>query len=178
MYRQKILAIFVLFIVSIAAYPAKNEKICSQNFMINGTNLVTNYRKQVLVIGVTHLGCQACRNQAIKYNDLYRDLEYHNIREPDVRLILVNEQHGAQYLPGIYYGKIRLFQDNYKDQFIEKLGLHGHRLNNLIFGRCGDLVYTQRYPQSNIEEETNYQQLLRIIMTVAKNKQACHKMCG
>ncbi|CAF1111081.1 unnamed protein product [Rotaria sordida] len=114
----------------------------------------------------------------IKYNDLYRDLEYHNIREPDVRLILVNEQHGAQYLPGIYYGKIRLFQDNYKDQFIEKLGLHGHRLNNLIFGRCGDLVYTQRYPQSNIEEETNYQQLLRIIMTVAKNKQACHKMCG
>ncbi|CAF1539374.1 unnamed protein product, partial [Rotaria sordida] len=115
MYRQKILAIFVLFIVSIAAYPAKNEKICSQNFMINGTNLVTNYRKQVLVIGVTHLGCQACRNQAIKYNDLYRDLEYHNIREPDVRLILVNEQHGAQYLP-------------------EKLGLHGHRLNNLIFG--------------------------------------------
>ena len=74
MYRQKILAIFVLFIVviSIAAYSAKNEKICSQNFMINGTNLVTNYRKQVLVIGVTHLGCQACRNQAIKYDWIYK----------------------------------------------------------------------------------------------------------
>ena len=66
---------------------------------------------------------------------MYRDLEYQNIREPDVRLILINEEHAAHYLPGIQYGKIRLFQDNYKDRLIEKLGYHGQRLNNLIFGR-------------------------------------------
>jgi len=75
-----------------------------------------------------------------RYNDLYRDLTYHNIREPDVRLILVNEQQAVNYLPGTYYGKIRLFQDNYKDRAIEKLGYHGQRLNNLIFGRLESLI--------------------------------------
>jgi hypothetical protein len=34
--------------------------------VVNGTNLITNYRQQILVLGVTHLGCQACRNQAIR----------------------------------------------------------------------------------------------------------------
>ena len=52
-----------------------------------------------------------------------------------MRLILINEQHAAQYLPGTYYGKIRLFQDNYRDRLIEKLGHYGERLNNLVFGR-------------------------------------------
>jgi hypothetical protein len=70
-----------------------------------------------------------------RYNDLYRDLEYQQIRDPDVRLILINEQHAAQYLPGNYYGKIRLFQDSYRDRLIEKLGHYGERLNNLVFGR-------------------------------------------
>jgi len=70
-----------------------------------------------------------------RYNDLYRDLEYNNIRDPDVRLILVNEEQAAKFLPGTYYGKIRLFQDNYNDRVIDKLGYHGQRLNNLIFGR-------------------------------------------
>jgi hypothetical protein len=65
MYRQEALTVFVLFIVSICGYPDKG-KICPHNFVINGTNLITNYRKQILVMGITHLGCQACRNQAIR----------------------------------------------------------------------------------------------------------------
>lgn len=65
MYRQEVLTVFVLFIVSIYAYPEKG-KICPYNLVINGTNLITNYRKEILVLGVTHLGCQACRNQAIR----------------------------------------------------------------------------------------------------------------
>ncbi|CAF5050011.1 unnamed protein product, partial [Rotaria magnacalcarata] len=166
MFGQKTLGLFMLFIVSIGAYP-NNQKLCSNNLKINGTNLITSNRKQVLVVGISHLGCQACRNQAVKYNDLYRDLAYHKIHDIDVRLVIVNEEHAAEFLPGSFYGKIRLFQDNAKDRFVEKLGHHGQRLNNLIFGRCGNLVYTQRYPQSNIEDETNYQQLLRIVMTVS-----------
>ncbi|CAF1356243.1 unnamed protein product [Adineta steineri] len=177
MYRQEALTVFILFIISINANPDKG-KICMKNLIINGTNLITNYRKQILVMGITHLGCQACRNQAIRYNDLYRDLEYQNIRDPDVRLILVNEPQAAQYLPGNFYGKIRLFQDNYNDRGIEKLGYHGQRLNNLIIGRCGYLVYSQSYPHSNIEEETNYQQLLRVIISVVKFKQPCPTMCS
>ncbi|CAF2146006.1 unnamed protein product [Rotaria magnacalcarata] len=157
MFGQKTLGLFMLFIVSIGAYP-NNQKLCSNNLKINGTNLITSNRKQVLVVGISHLGCQACRNQAVKYNDLY--------------------QHAAEFLPGSFYGKIRLFQDNAKDRFVEKLGHHGQRLNNLIFGRCGNLVYTQRYPQSNIEDETNYQQLLRIVMTVSKYKQPCQTPCS
>lgn len=50
-------------------------------------------------------------------------------------MILINEQSAINYLPGTYYGKVRIFQDNYKDRAIEKLGYYGQRLNNLIFGR-------------------------------------------
>ena len=70
-----------------------------------------------------------------RYNDLYRDLNYHRIGESDVQLTLINEAHAEQYLPGSYYGKIRLYQDNWKDRVIDKLGHHGERLNNLIFDR-------------------------------------------
>ncbi|UJR21512.1 hypothetical protein I4U23_024598 [Adineta vaga] len=159
MYRQEVLVLLILCLVSIQANPDRGL-VCIRNLKINGTNLITDYRKQILVLGVTHLGCQACRNQAIRYNDLYRDLEHHNIREPDVRLVLVNEETATQYLPGMNYG------------------YYGQRLNNLIFGRCGYLVYSQTYPQSNLEEETNYQQLLRIIIAVAKYKQPCPTMCS
>jgi len=65
MYRQEFLVVFVLYIVSISAYP-DNEKICPRNLVLNGTNLITDYRKQILVMGITHLGCQACRNQAVR----------------------------------------------------------------------------------------------------------------
>ncbi|CAF0722442.1 unnamed protein product [Adineta ricciae] len=176
MHRQQVVALFLVCFVSIQANPDRGL-VCLRNFVVNGTNLLTSYRKQILVVGVTHLGCQVCRNQAVRYNDLYRDLEYHNIRDPDIRLVLVNEETAAQYLPGVYYGKIRLFQDSYKDRAIEKLGYYGQRLNNLIFGRCGYLVYTQTFPQSNIEDETNYQQLLRAIISVSKYKQPCPTMC-
>lgn len=156
MRRQEVLLLVVFAVVPVHAYPEKS-KICPHNMVVNGTNLISQYRKQILVMGITHLGCQACRNQAVRYertrarggdvsvsrraslayryNDLHRDLEFHNIREPEVRLILVNEQQAAQYLPGMNYGKIRLFQDNYRDRAIEKLGYYGQRLNNLIFGR-------------------------------------------
>lgn len=75
-----------------------------------------------------------------RYNDLYRDLEYNNIRDPDVRLALVNEVDAVKYLPGPSYGKIRLFQDNFKDLAVEKLGYYGQRLNNLVFGRSGNFI--------------------------------------
>lgn len=67
MYRQEILILLVLVIVSINAYPSA-EKLCSLNLKINGTSLITFYRNQALVIGISHLGCQACRNQAIRYD--------------------------------------------------------------------------------------------------------------
>ncbi len=70
MYRQEVLIVFVLFIVSIGAYPDKG-KVCPRNLTINGTNLITNYRQQILVMGITHLGCQACRNQAIRLDKIY-----------------------------------------------------------------------------------------------------------
>ena len=66
---------------------------------------------------------------------MHRDLAYQNIRDPDVRLVLINEESASQYLPGSYYGKVRVFQDNPKDRALEKLGYYGQRLNNLVFGR-------------------------------------------
>lgn len=66
---------------------------------------------------------------------MHRDLAQQNIRDPDVRIVLVNEEHASQYLPGPYYGKVRVFQDNPKDRALEKLGYYGQRLNNLVFGR-------------------------------------------
>ena len=71
----------------------------------------------------------------LRYNDLFRDLAYNNIREPEVRLVLVNEEQAAKYFPGTHYGKVRIFQDNSKDRAIETLGYYGQRLNNLVFGR-------------------------------------------
>ncbi len=65
MYRQEALVVFILFLGLIGAYPDKG-KVCPRNLVVNGTNLITNYRQQILVLGVTHLGCQACRNQAIR----------------------------------------------------------------------------------------------------------------
>jgi len=48
---------------------------------------------------------------------------------------LINEEQAAHYLPGNFYGKVRIFQDNHKDRAVEKLGYYGQRLNNLVFGR-------------------------------------------
>ena len=65
MYRQVALTVLALFIVTINAY-SENGKICQRNLVLNGTNLIKDYRRQILVMGITHLGCQACRNQAIR----------------------------------------------------------------------------------------------------------------
>ena len=70
-----------------------------------------------------------------RYNDLYRDLHYRHIHENDVRLALINEPQAVEYFPGNFYGKIHIFQDNWKDHVIEKLGHHGERLNNLVFDK-------------------------------------------
>ena len=68
MYREGVLTAvvaIVLLIATVDAYPDKG-KVCPRNLIVNGTNLITNYRQQILVLGVTHLGCQACRNQAVR----------------------------------------------------------------------------------------------------------------
>lgn len=65
MLRQEALLLAFCFIGIVNAYSDKG-KVCPKNFVVNGTNLITNYRHQILVLGVTHQGCQACRNQAIR----------------------------------------------------------------------------------------------------------------
>ena len=70
-----------------------------------------------------------------RYNDLYRDLENQGIRDLLVRLILVNENDAAGYLPGEYYDKVRLFQDNSKANIVKKLRNNKPTANNYVFGR-------------------------------------------
>ncbi len=70
-----------------------------------------------------------------RYNDLYRELQGHDIRDSIVRLILINEKDAAQYFPGNYYDKLRLFQDNSKDRIIKKLRNTEKTTNNYVFGR-------------------------------------------
>lgn len=67
MHWQTIQALWVLLacLVEIDAYP-EPEKMCSQKLVINGTHLVNNFPRQMLVMGISHLGCQACRNQAVR----------------------------------------------------------------------------------------------------------------
>ena len=71
-----------------------------------------------------------------RYNDLYRELARHDIRESVVRLVLVNAQEAAVHYPTQgHLDKIRVFQDSPKDQLIKKLGQYGRPMNNLVFGR-------------------------------------------
>jgi hypothetical protein len=70
-----------------------------------------------------------------RYSDLYRELARHDIRDTVVRLILVNEQTAASHFANQNSDKIRLFQDNSKDQLVSKLGQYGQQMNNLVFGR-------------------------------------------
>lgn len=58
--------VFVLIsIVNIDSYNPK-EKLCANRLYINGTRLINQPRQQALVLGISHLGCQACRNQAVR----------------------------------------------------------------------------------------------------------------
>jgi hypothetical protein len=70
-----------------------------------------------------------------RYNDIYRELASHDIRDSVVSLILINEQNAAQHFPGKYYDKVLIFQDNPKDQLIKKLRNYGKSSNNIVFGR-------------------------------------------
>jgi len=70
-----------------------------------------------------------------RFNDLYRELQRHDIHESVISLFLINEQNGTAYFPGSYYGKIRVFQDNPKDRLIKKLRNNRETANNYVFGR-------------------------------------------
>ena len=63
MYIQKIVLIFILLIISIVAQHDK-KKICIHNLVINGTNLITAHRKQLLVIGIINFNNESSRIQA------------------------------------------------------------------------------------------------------------------
>lgn len=130
----------------------------------------------------------------IRYNDLYRELDHHNIRDSHVRFILINEKDAAQAVPANYYDKIRLYQDNSKDRIIKKLQKKGPTINNFVFGRleivlnklkvfyyifrCGYLIFSQDGSKANLENGKNYQELLRILTTAVKNKRRCQALCS
>ncbi|CAF0758734.1 unnamed protein product [Adineta ricciae] len=178
MYTRKILFVLILLIISIAAQRDK-KKLCIHNLVINGTNLITGHRKQLLILSVVNFNNPSSRTQANRFLDLYRELERQHIRDSVVRLMLINEQDAAQYFSGNKFGKIQLFQDNPQDRLVQRLHRqHGETLNNYVFGRCGYLIYTQEHPNSNLDDVSNYQDLLRIITTAVKNKRRCQNLCS
>jgi hypothetical protein len=71
----------------------------------------------------------------IRYNDLRRELQNHDIHDSIISFILINENDAAKYLPGNYYDKIRLFTDNSRDLIIKKLRNNKQTVNNFVFGR-------------------------------------------
>jgi hypothetical protein len=58
--------LFALVFVIVADAYREKEQVCARHFTINGTQLMSNNRQQILVMGISHLGCQACRNQAVR----------------------------------------------------------------------------------------------------------------
>ena len=113
-----------------------------------------------------------------------------------MRLLLINEQNGIQAYPGDVYDQIRFFQDNPKDRLGKKLRSYGN-MTNYVFGRlelidilflysyksifrCGFLIFTQSDPQSDLNDEKNYQELLRVLTTAVKNrnKRGCQGLCS
>jgi hypothetical protein len=158
MYRTTRLFLFSLFIISIVSQREK-KKTCIHNLIINGTNLLTSHRKQLLVVGITNFNNQSSRIQAnryefyleyqreefswCRYNDLYRQLQHHDIRDSIVRIILINEKEGEKKFPGSHYDKVRLFQDNSKDRLIKKLRDNELTTNNYVFGRYD--IFSHRY---------------------------------
>ncbi|UJR27387.1 hypothetical protein I4U23_008677 [Adineta vaga] len=177
MHTQKLVFIFFLFIISIVAQRDK-KKLCLHNLVINGTNLITGHRKQLLVLSVINFNNPSSRTQANRFLDLYRELERQHIRDSVVRLILINEQDAAEHFGGNKFGNIKLFQDNPQDRIVKRLHQNGHTLNNYVFGRCGYMIYTQEYPNSDLDNLKNYEELLRIITTAVKNKRRCQNICS
>lgn len=135
-----------------------------------------------------------------RYNDLYRELERENIRDSTVRLILINELDGISALPGRYFGKVRIFQDNAKDRLVKKLRNQRQSSNNFLFGRlknrafscfsfiaqlkmfvyfrCGYLIFAQEHPNTNLEDARNYQDLIRNVKTALRQKRRCERLCS
>ena len=70
-----------------------------------------------------------------RYNDLYRELQRHDIREGVARIILINEKDAARHFSEKYYDKIRFYQDNSRDRIIKKLRSEQPTGNNFVFGR-------------------------------------------
>ncbi len=77
MYRTTRLFLFSLFIISIVSQREK-KKTCIHNLIINGTNLLTSHRKQLIVVGITNFNNQSSRIQANRY-EFY--LEYQREEE-------------------------------------------------------------------------------------------------
>jgi hypothetical protein len=63
MYRQTIVFVFSLIIISIVAERDK-KTTCIHNLVINGTNLITGHRKQLLVLSVINFDNPSSRIQA------------------------------------------------------------------------------------------------------------------
>jgi hypothetical protein len=63
MFGQKILFVFILMIISIVA-ERERKKTCIHNLVINGTNLITGHRKQLIVVGMINFNNLASRIQA------------------------------------------------------------------------------------------------------------------
>jgi len=134
MYDQRLLVLFVFLFISIVAEHEK-KKTCILNLVVNQTNLLTRYRKQILVVGVVNFKDQTARVQANRYNDILRKLQREDIYDPVVQFVLVNDKDGEQYFPGKKYGKVEVYQDNSKDRIIKKLREKNLSRNNFVFGR-------------------------------------------
>ena len=55
-----------LLIISIVAQRDK-KKTCIHNLLLDGTNLITTHRKQLLVVGITDFSNSSSRVQANRY---------------------------------------------------------------------------------------------------------------
>ncbi len=63
MYRQTLVLVGILFVLSIAAEREK-KKVCIHNLVLDKTNLITTHRKQLLVVGIINFNNESARMQA------------------------------------------------------------------------------------------------------------------
>lgn len=134
MYAQRLLVILIFLFISIVA-EGERKKTCIHNLVVNQTNLLTRYRKQILVVGIINFKNQSARVQANRYNDILRELRRKEIYDSVVQFVLVNDKDAQQYYPGKTYDKVEVYQDNSKDRIIKKLREKHQTRNNFVFGR-------------------------------------------
>jgi hypothetical protein len=70
-----------------------------------------------------------------RLNDLHRELHRHNIRDSVIHFLFINDRDATKTVPGNYYDKIQVFQDNAKDRLGKKLRNRGQTTGNYVFGR-------------------------------------------